>query len=110
MGKGMKEKQILVVIKEPGKPARVDPLFSNELPAFQETVGGYIETLTVAENLCIICNEEGLLQGLPFNIEVLGQILHGTIMAVGVNGDEFASIKAMRVPLVLQLLGGGTNG
>ena len=41
----MKEKQILVVIKEPGKPPRVEPLFENTLEAFQKAVGGYIETV-----------------------------------------------------------------
>lgn len=27
MAKGMKENQIMVVVKEPGKPPRVEPLF-----------------------------------------------------------------------------------
>lgn len=40
MKKGMKENQILVVIKEPGKEARVEPLFENTLKAFQKAVGG----------------------------------------------------------------------
>lgn len=43
----MKEKQILVVIKEPGKPPRVEPLFENTLEAFQKAVGGDIETVTM---------------------------------------------------------------
>ena len=40
----MKENQILVIIKEPGKDPVVEPLFDNTLEAFQEAVGGYIET------------------------------------------------------------------
>ena len=42
-----KEKQILVIKKEPGKPAEIEPLFENTLEAFQEAVGGYIEAVTI---------------------------------------------------------------
>ena len=31
----------------------------NELKALQEAVGGYIETLTLAEGVVLICNKEG---------------------------------------------------
>ena len=51
----MKEKQILVLIKEPKQPARVNPLFDNTLEAFQQAVGGCIETVTIAKDLVIIC-------------------------------------------------------
>ena len=102
----MKEKQILVVIKEPGKAPVVDPLFDNELKAFWKAVGGYIETVTIASDLVIICNEEGRLHKLPHNCEVLGIDFVGTILAVGQKGDEFASIKAQHVPTVLRLLEG----
>ena len=101
----MKEKQILVVIKEPGKAPRVEPLFDNDLKAFQETVGGYIETVTFAE-VVIICNEEGRLQGLPHNTTVFGVDFCGTIIAAGTKGEEFASLRAAAVPVVLRLLGG----
>lgn len=62
----MKENQILVVIKEPGQAPRVEPLFENDLRAFQEAVGGHIETVTITTDLAIICNEEGRLKGLPW--------------------------------------------
>ena len=101
----MKENKILVVIKEPGQPPRVEPLFENTLEAFQKAVGGYIEAVTVAEDMVLICNEEGRLRGLPFNVEVLGIGFVGTVIAVGVNGDEFASLKSVHVPHVLRLLG-----
>ena len=53
----MKEKQILVIRKEPGKSAEVEPLFENTLEAFQAAVGGHIEAVTVTQDLCILCNE-----------------------------------------------------
>ena len=102
----MKEKQIMVVIKEPGKAPVVEPLFENTLEAFQKAVGGYIETYTVATDMTIVCNEEGMLLGLPFNVEALGQCFLGTIIVAGINGDEFSSLKARHVPLILKTLGG----
>lgn len=102
----MKEKQILVVVKEPGQSPRVEPLFDNTLEAFQQAVGGYIETVTIASDLIIICNEEGRLQDLPFNVELCGVGFVGTILAVGAKGDEFASLKASNIPFVLKCLGG----
>lgn len=36
MKKGMRENQILVVIKEPGKESRIEPLFDNTLKAKAE--------------------------------------------------------------------------
>lgn len=104
--KGLKENQILVVIKEPGQAPRVEPLFDNTLDAFKEAVDGWIEAVTIAEDLVLICNEEGRLRGLPFNVTVYGIGFVGTVIAVGVKGDEFASLKSKHVPLVMRLLAG----
>lgn len=106
----MNENQIMVVIKEPGKAPVVEPLFSNTLKAFQEAVGGYIETVTLASDLVIICNEEGRLFGLPSNCRVCGVDFVGTVVAVGRKGENFCSIKAQNIPFVLKLLGGAENG
>ena len=100
----MHENQIMVLIKEPGKPAHMDPLFDNRLDAFQNAVGGYIETVTLADDMVIICNEEGRLMGLEPNVEINGIDFVGTIMAVGVKGDEFASLKAASVPRIWRVL------
>lgn len=35
------------------------------LEALQQAVGGYIEVVPLTEQLCVICNEEGKLLGLP---------------------------------------------
>ena len=106
----MKERQILVLIKEPGKAPYVEPLFDNSLEAFQKAVGGRIETVTITENATIVCNEEGRLIGLPFNAKIAGVDFYGTILVVGVNGDEFASLKASGVPFLVKAIGGNRNG
>ena len=102
----MKENQILICVKEPGENPRVEPLFDNTLEAFQKAVGGYIETVTIAEDLVLICNEEGRLRGLPYNATICGVPFVGTVLAVGVKGDEFASVKGKHVSAVLRMLRG----
>ena len=55
-----------VIYKAPGcQPEPRD--IPNALEELQATIGGYIETVTIATDVVIICNEEGRLQGLPHN-------------------------------------------
>lgn len=105
----MHENQILVAIKRPGEEPFIEPLFDNDLKAFQKEVGGYIESFTISSDLTIICNEEGRLFGLPYNTTICGQDFVGTIMAVAYRRDEFVSIKGQHIPFVLRLLK-GTGG
>ena len=106
MKRGLKENQILVIIKNPGQEPYVEPLFENTLEAFQKAVGGYIETSTFATDACLVMNEEGRLQGLPFNFAALGHEFVGPVICVGVKSDEFASLKASSVPLYMQMMRG----
>ena len=48
--------------------------------------------MTVAEDLTIICNEEGRLLGLPHNCKICGVDFVGPIIFVGVEGDELTDI------------------
>ncbi len=52
-----------VVYKGPGCAPEVREI-GNTLRDFQTCVGGYIETITLATDAVIICNEEGRLMGL----------------------------------------------
>lgn len=61
----------------------------NKLEVLQELVGGYIETLPVATDCCVICNEEGRILGMPENCNFCGIDFAGPILLVGVDGDEF---------------------
>ena len=89
-----------VIIKEPGQRSRVTEI-ENSLSALQEAVGGYIETVTFAEDCCIICNEEGRLQELPYNLTFCGVSFVGTILFVGVLGDEFADLSKEYAEILL---------
>lgn len=60
-----------VIWKKPGRPPETAEV-ENTLAALQEAVGGRIETVRLAEDACIVCNEEGWLQRLPYNCRVGG--------------------------------------
>lgn len=101
-----KELQIMCVIKEPGKGARIEPLFANTLESFQQAVGGYIECVRLAPDVVLICNEEGKLLDLPFNFQIGSDYIVGNAVVCGVNSaGEFTSLKGFRIPMVLDLLG-----
>lgn len=102
----MKENQILIIIKEPGKAPEIEPLFENTLQAFQTAVGGPIETVTVDEHTVLICNEEGRLHQLPYNGIIAGIPFFGTVLAVGVRGDDLASVRGSHIPRLLRMMEG----
>lgn len=83
--------KIRVFTKRPGCPPR-SVWVVNRLENLQNHVGGFIETVTFASDMCVICNEEGLIRGLPYNCTIAGAAIHGDILIVGVRGDEFADV------------------
>ena len=80
----------------------------NTLEALQQAVGGYIETVSFCEDALVICNEEGRLQGLPYNCDFLGISFVGPILIVGVDGDEMCSLDDGNAALLLYMLGRAT--
>lgn len=82
-------KKIKVIVKRPdSKPYTT--WISNSLENLQRTVDGYIETVTLATDCVLIVNEEGRLLGLPYNCNICGLDIFGTVIVAGVDGDEFA--------------------
>lgn len=94
-----------VIRKDPGKPPRLVEI-PNTLKALQQAVGGYIETVSFCEDALVICNEEGLLMGLAPNCSFLGIDFVGTILVVGVDGDEFSGLSEADAKTVVRWLGG----
>lgn len=84
-------KKIGVIIKEPGRaPRHVN--ISDSLENMQKTVGGYIECVTLASDLVVICDEEGRIKGKP-HCCVIGSVdFCGTVILAGVDGEEFTDI------------------
>jgi hypothetical protein len=54
-----------VVIKEPNKPAEIRQIADLELKTLQNLVGGYIEMMPIANEISVICDEEGLFKPDP---------------------------------------------
>ena len=79
--------------KKPGCAPEIIEV-DNTLAALQTEVGGYIETVPIASDAVIICNEEGRILGLPDNCRVCGVDFVGTVLIVGVNGSEFCDVPA----------------
>lgn len=80
------------IIKKPYEKPRVIEI-ENKPFTLQEAVGGPIEVLPIAEDICVICNKEGEHLGLPRNIVLCGDTIVGTILIVGVAGEEFCNLS-----------------
>lgn len=94
---------MIAIRKQPGKfPEVID--VDNTLEALQEQVGGYIETVTFATDACFICDEEGRLKDKPFNVELLGVPFVGTVLAVGVNGEEFTDLNSAQIGVLMRTI------
>ena len=81
-----------VVIANPGE-APVITEIADGLESYQTVVGGWIELWAVDGPAHFICNEEGVLEGLPFNRLVTlrdGTVwkIHGPILIIGGDEDE----------------------
>jgi|GEM_PF-1578136 len=83
---------MIAIRKRPGEAAELIEI-ENKLSALQKEVGGYIQAINIAEDAAIICDEDGRLKGYEHNCEVLSIGFCGTILVVGVDGENFCSLK-----------------
>jgi hypothetical protein len=100
------EADIRVVIVEPLKPPR-EAVIPNKLDAFQSTVEGYIKTYSpFPDNVVLILNEEGKVNGLTPNRAIWDEqthqvqdILFGTFFVAGLDqrNSRFASLSPEQV-------------
>lgn len=81
-----------VIIKRTFEPVGRLIDIPNELKPLQEAVGGYLEAVTLASDLTILCDEDGRLKGKIHNCTICGYEFVGTILAVGVDGEEFTDV------------------
>ena len=81
-----------VLKKLPGKPWEAVEI-DNELRTLQAAVGGYRESFTFVQDACILCDEEGRLKGKPYNTTVCGVPFVGTVLFMGVAGEEFTDLS-----------------
>lgn len=90
---GERKEWIRTIVIDPGKDPRMETI-RNDLHTLQRLVGGYIEAVSLVEDMVMIINEEGKLRGLPKNfwMKVIGDYIVGTAVFVGVDGDEFDDV------------------
>lgn len=95
-------REISVVLCKPGKLARVATIEAS-LESYQRIVGGYIEAYyPFEEPVCIVCNEEGKINGLPLNRAVYADpdrgemldIIAGTFFICDCSGENFGSLSS----------------
>ena len=95
--------EIKCIINDPGEQPIVANI-PNTLEALQKAVGGFIETVDRSDTLALLCNEEGLLMGLPYNHIIFEMPIVGPIVAVGVDGEEFVSLTSNQIQSLRRLL------
>lgn len=95
-------REISVVLCEPGKLAKAATIEAS-LETYQRIVGGYIEAYyPFEEPVCIVCNEEGKINGLPLNRAVYADpnrremldIIAGTFFICDCSGEDFGSLSS----------------
>lgn len=95
--------KIKVVLLEPGKIARVAEI-GTSLKNLQKIVGGSIEAAYFFdEPVCVVCNDEGKIQGLPINRGVydkkqkLIDVVFGTAFICDCAGENFGSLTEEQI-------------
>ena len=83
--------KISVAIKEPGKAPR-HVAISSSLNNLQKTVGGHIETLTLAKDMVMIVDEEGIIKGKDWCCNIAGVNLYGAVIMCGISGENFGDL------------------
>ena len=87
-----------VLVVEPGYAPYEKEI--NGLQEMQAVVGGPIQAIyPYKEQVAIVCNEEGLLLGLPFNRSIEGDYggVSGTFFVCGLEEDRFCSLTPEQV-------------
>lgn len=95
----MEEKRIKCLLVEPYKlPSEIE--IDNTLEAKQEIVDGLIECVYF-EDVIIICNEEGKINGMHWNRDIGSDIIFGPFLIVG-DDYENGSFKSLTEKQILE--------
>ena len=99
----MEQKKIKVLVVEPEKRPYVKEI-PNQLESLQQEVGGYIQAVYPFPGpAALLCDEEGKLAGKPLNRALRNEeghiydVVAGTFLVVGINGEHFASLTPEQV-------------
>ena len=82
--------KIRAIIKRPDEKHGHVAWISDSLKNLQNIVDGHIQMITTGETIAVICNDDGKILGLPYNCKYGIDHFVGTIIAVGIKGEEMA--------------------
>lgn len=90
-----------VIVKAVNEMPKVEEV-ENKLEVFQKIVGGHIEVVRMEENILLICNEEGKINGLPPNFSMGYDVIVGTAVFVAFDGKEdFTGLSDTQMLLIM---------
>lgn len=101
------DEKIKVLVCEVGKNAYEKEII-NTLDELQNLVKGLIEPFDLDENLTIICNEEGKINGLPLNRSIkdedekIYEIIAGDFIIVGNSEGDFTSLSDEQMKIAME--------
>ena len=87
--------KIKCVVKRPDEKYGHSTYVSDTLENLQQTVDGYVEAVTLYNELgdiIVLCDEHGRLKDKEPNFTLNGIDFVGTVMVCGTDGEEFADI------------------
>lgn len=91
-----------VIVKEPNKALEIREI-KDAIEVYHEIVDGFIETVTMNSKLLFICNEEGKLLNLKPNFLYNYDMIVGTVVFVGYQGENFISLTDEQIEYVKSL-------
>lgn len=83
----------------------------NTLEAFQQAVGGYIETVNLNGDELVVCNEDGINLKLPINRTLVFKTpagnfynvpILGDFVICGTDGEDFCEIEFLRASVLCE--------
>lgn len=90
-------KVLLFKVGEEPKEVEIE----NSLESMQKLVGGYIQCVgipTTDKHYQLVCDEEGLIRGKPFNREIGGYQIHGDFFICDLDDDcEFTGLTDKQI-------------
>ena len=104
----MKDETIKVLIVPPHELA-YEAEIPNTLKSMQNVVGGYIEPFYYYDDVCLVCNEEGKINGLPLSRAVhddngkIVEIMAGTFFICGNGKENFTSLSPGQVEKYMKM-------
>ena len=84
---------IRMVVKDPGGLFR-QVYGDDTLETYQHLVGGCFETVRLFTDMIMLVNNEGRINGMPYNMDIRGIKVFGPAVFVGVAGEDFADCPA----------------